>query len=126
MGIDPTPEVIAKSLDVPTDEVVNMERRLGAGELSLDAPIGQGTEGRPTSRIETMAGSDRPVDEALASDEIHELLAEKIHEFGRTLSGKEDVIFRERLMAEEPKTLQELGDQFGVTRERVRQIEKRL
>lgn len=125
MGIEPTAEVIAKQLDVPTEEVVHMERRLGAGELSLDAPIGHG-DGRPTSRIDTMAATDRPADEQLAMAELDELLSEKIHEFGRTLKGKEDVIFRERLMSESPKTLQELGDEFGVSRERVRQIEKRL
>ncbi|MDQ3032966.1 MAG: RNA polymerase factor sigma-32 [Myxococcota bacterium] len=126
MGIDPTAETIAKNLSVPTEEVVHMERRLGMGELSLDAPVGQGGDGKATSRIDTMAGTDRPADEQLAIAEVGELLSEKIHEFGSTLSGKEDVIFRERLMSEEPKTLQELGDQFGVTRERVRQIEKRL
>lgn len=126
MGIDPTPEAIAERLSVPTEEVVHMERRLGMGELSLDAPIGQGSDGRATARIDAMAATDRPADEQLAMAEMGELLSEKIHEFGATLKGKEDIIFRERLMSEEPKTLQELGDQFGVSRERVRQIEKRL
>ncbi len=125
MGIDPTPEAIAQRLSVPTEEVVHMERRLGMGELSLDAPIGQG-DGRPTARVDAMAASDQPADEQLAMAEVGEILSEKIHEFGATLKGKEDIIFRERLMSEEPKTLQELGDQFGVSRERVRQIEKRL
>ncbi|UJR80131.1 RNA polymerase factor sigma-32 [Sandaracinus amylolyticus] len=125
MGIDPTPEVVAKNLDVTTDDVVQMDRRLGAGELSLDAPIGH-ADGKPTSRIDTMAALDSPADELLASAELEDLLTGKIREFGQTLKGKEDVIFRERLMSDEPKTLQELGEQFGVSRERVRQIEKRL
>jgi RNA polymerase sigma-32 factor len=125
MGIDPTPETVARRLDVPTEEVVHMDRRLGAGELSLDAPIGHADD-RPTTRIDLLPAEGRPADETLASAEIEDLLTEKIHEFGRTLKGKEKVIFCERLMAEEPKTLQELGEQFGVSRERVRQIEKRL
>ena len=125
MGIDPTPELIAKNLDVPTEEVIHMDRRLSAGEVSLDAPVGQ-ADGKPTSRIESMPSADTGADVALAENELHDLLSEKIHEFGKTLKGKEDVIFRERLMSEEPKTLQELGDQFGVSRERVRQLEKRL
>lgn len=125
MGIDPTPETIAARLDVPVDEVIHMDRRLSSGEASLDAPIGQG-DGRPTSRVEMLAGSDRPIDEALASEELQEILTDKIREFGRTLTGKEEIIFRDRLLADEPKTLQELGEQFGVSRERVRQIEKRL
>ena len=53
-------------------------------------------------------------------------MTEKIHEYGAGLEGKESVIFSERLVAEDPRTLQDLGDQFGVSRERVRQIEKRL
>ncbi len=125
MGIDPTPELIAKNLDVPTEEVVHMDRRLSTGEVSLDAPIGQ-SEGKPTSRIESMPSGDAGADVQLAEGELSEMLSEKIHEFGKTLKGKEEVIFKERLMSEEPKTLQELGEQFGVSRERVRQLEKRL
>lgn len=126
LGIDPTPELIAEKLDVPAEEVISMDRRLSGSEVSLDAPLGQSSDGRPTTRLEMMAGSDGPVDEALAQSELNEILTEKIHEYGKTLTGKEAIIFHERLVAEEPKTLQELGDRFGVSRERVRQLEKRL
>ncbi|MBX7196635.1 MAG: RNA polymerase factor sigma-32 [Sandaracinaceae bacterium] len=126
LGIDPTPELIAEKLDVPAEEVVSMDRRLSGAEVSLDAPLSQGSDGRPTTRIEMMASEQGPIDEALAQGELNEILTEKIHEFGRTLTGKDAIIFTERLVAEEPKTLQELGDQFGVSRERVRQLEKRL
>ena len=54
------------------------------------------------------------------------MLHEKIVEFGARLTGKEAIIFRERILAEEPQTLQQLGDAFGVSRERVRQLEQRL
>jgi RNA polymerase sigma-32 factor len=47
-------------------------------------------------------------------------------EFSRKLKGKEQVIFAKRLLAEEPLTLQEIGDQYGISRERVRQLESRL
>jgi RNA polymerase sigma-32 factor len=126
LGIDPTPELIAEKLDVTTEEVVSMDRRLSGAEVSLDAPMSQGSDGRPTSRVEMMASEQGPIDEALAQGELNEILTEKIHEFGKTLTGKEAIIFKERLVAEEPKTLQELGDVFGVSRERVRQLEKRL
>jgi RNA polymerase sigma-32 factor len=125
MGIEPTPELIAANLHVPTEEVIHMDRRLSAGEVSLDAPVGA-ADGKPTSRIESMPSGDTGADVQLAEGELNDLLSEKIHEFGRTLKGKEEIIFKERLMSEEPKTLQELGDQFGVSRERVRQLEKRL
>ena len=102
-----------------------MERRLSAGEMSLDAPVSQ-ADGRPTARIELMPSDGEAIDDVLAKEEVSRMLTEKIHEYGETLTGKEDVIFRERLVAEDPRTLQDLGDQFGVSRERVRQIEKRL
>ncbi len=126
MGIEPTAEVIAKRLDVPKKEVTNMERRLSGGEMSLDAPVSQGAEGRPTARVELMASPNRRVDDVLADQEVSRMLSEKIHEYGATLEGKEAVIFTDRLIAEDPRTLQDLGDEFGVSRERVRQIEKRL
>jgi RNA polymerase sigma-32 factor len=65
-------------------------------------------------------------DEQLAEGEMKGLLTDKIREYGTRLTGKDKIIFDERLMADEPKTLQELGERFGVSRERVRQIEKRL
>jgi RNA polymerase sigma-32 factor len=126
LGIDPTPELIAEKLDVPAEEVVSMDRRLGGSEVSFDAPLGQSSDGRPTTRLEMTGTGDAPIDEALAEDELNEILTRKIHEYGQTLGGKEAIIFKERLVAEDPKTLQQLGDQFGVSRERVRQLEKRL
>jgi len=125
MGIEPTPEKIADRLSVPVKDVVSMDRRLSAGEASLDAPVGN-SEGRTVSRVELLEGSEPRFDDVLADQELGDMLKEKIREYGETLEGKEKVIFEERLVAEDPKTLQVLGDGFGVSRERVRQIEKRL
>ena len=100
--------------------------RLSAGETSLDAPVAQSEGGRPTARVELLQSPGRQADDVLADEEANRMLTEKIHQYGDTLSGKEAIIFRDRLVAEEPRTLQELGDQFGVSRERVRQIVKRL
>jgi len=126
MGIEPTADVIAKRLDVSEKDVTQMERRLGGGEMSLDAPVGAGADGRATARIELMPAPDQRADDQLANQQITRLLTDKIHEYGATLEGKEAVIFTDRLVAEDPRTLQNLGDEFGVSRERVRQIEKRL
>lgn len=125
MGIDPTPERIAERLSVNTKDVVSMDRRLTGGEVSLDAPVGTG-EGRPVSRVDLMPSNGGRIDELLADEEINDKLKEKIHQFGEHLKNKEKIIFDERLLAEDPRTLQDLGTQFGVSRERVRQIEKRL
>ncbi len=125
LGIEPSPELIAERLSVTPAEVVSMDRRISSGESSLDRPVGN-DEGRSVARVELLDGGSMPVDDMLAENEIHERLREKVDEFGATLTGKDRIIFDERLVAEEPLTLQELGDRFGVSRERVRQLEKRL
>jgi RNA polymerase sigma-32 factor len=125
MGIEPTAEVIAERLNVPERDVVSMDMRLAAGDASLDAPVGTG-EGRAVSRVELMPSDDVRIDDTLADAQVGDQFSEKIHEFGKSLEGKEKKIFDDRLVAEDPKTLQVLGDEFGVSRERVRQIEKRL
>jgi RNA polymerase sigma-32 factor len=71
------------------------------------------------------AVGDSP-DQLTADAELHQLLREKLALFRATLSGKDIPIFDKRLVADEPLTLQELGDEFGVSRERVRQLEARL
>ncbi|MGB5809070.1 MAG: sigma factor-like helix-turn-helix DNA-binding protein, partial [Polyangiales bacterium] len=78
------------------------------------------------ARVELLPSGGERADEALANAELGDQFTTKIQEFGKTLKDKEATIFRERLVAEDPKTLQALGDGFGVSRERVRQIEKRL
>jgi RNA polymerase sigma-32 factor len=125
MGIDATPETIAKRLEVPTEEVVNMDRRLAAGDMPLDAPI-SAAEGSAQSRIDFLPALVEPADAALADAQVGELLRDKLEAFGSTLKGKDAQIFHQRMLTEEPRTLQELGDEFGVSRERVRQLEKRL
>jgi RNA polymerase sigma-32 factor len=125
-GIEPTPERIAKELDVSTKEVVEMERRLAAPDLSLDAPLqsddGDGTRTRLDLIEDDIADPEDRVDAA----EFKNLLQSKLRRFGADLEDRELEIFRDRLMADEPVTLQDLGDRWGVSRERARQIEKRL
>jgi RNA polymerase sigma-32 factor len=125
MGIEPTAEIIAERLNVPERDVVSMDMRLAAGDASLDAPVGT-SEGRSVARVELLPSDDVRVDDTLADAEVGDQFSAKIHEFGKSLEGKEKKIFDDRLVAEDPKTLQALGDEFGVSRERVRQIEKRL
>jgi RNA polymerase sigma-32 factor len=125
MGIDPTPTEIAKRLGVEEQEAIDMDRRLSSGEMSLDAPVGD-NEGRPVSRIELLPSSNLGPDSMVADEELGDIVREKLAEFRTTLKGKDISIFDKRLMSDEPLTLQELGDEFGISRERVRQIEARL
>ncbi len=125
MGIEPTAQAIAERLNVPERDVVSMDMRLAAGDASLDAPVGT-TEGRSVARVELLPSEDVGVDDTLADAEVGDQFSKKIHKFGESLVDREKKIFDDRLVAEDPKTLQTLGDEFGVSRERVRQIEKRL
>ncbi len=125
MGIEPSHAEIAKSLHVEEREVVEMDRRLAAGDASLDAPVGD-SDGRSTSRLELLPGSDAGPDSATESAELGAALAHHLAEFRKTLQGKELIIFDRRVDTDEPKTLQELGDEFGISRERVRQLEARM
>jgi RNA polymerase sigma-32 factor len=127
LGIDPTDAEVAKQLNVSESDVAEMEVRLQASERSLDAPIGDG-EGRATAKIDTMPSSVEGPEALMAGSELQGLLKEKLATFRATLDGKEKdlAIFDQRLVADEPLTLQELGDRFGISRERVRQLEQRL
>ena len=125
MGIEPTHEEIAKQLDVSTTDVIEMDKRLARSDASMDAPIGDG-DGRQTSRGELMPSDNAGPEELAERAELGGALREYLAQFRETLEGKEATIFDERLVAEDPKTLQQLGDGFGVSRERVRQLEARL
>jgi RNA polymerase sigma-32 factor len=125
MGIEPTHEAIAKRLNVAESEVVEMDRRLSRGDASLDTPVNEG-EGKSTTRLDLLPGDAAAPDEMAESSELTLLLRERLEEFRKTLAGKDIAIFEKRLIADEPLTLQQLGDEFGISRERVRQLEARL
>ena len=78
------------------------------------------------SRVELMAGDEQATDETVAAGELSTLLNKHLAVFRKRLEGKELAIFDKRMVAEDPVTLQKLGDEFGVSRERVRQLEARL
>lgn len=122
-GFRPEPKLIAQRLDVKESEVIEMEQRLSGRDLSVDAPIDSGDE---ATMLDFLASGDATAEERVADAETREYLGRKIREFGATLEGKERVIFDERLMAEDPLTLQDIGDRYGISRERVRQIEERI
>ena len=125
MGIEPTDAEIAKRLNVAESEVAEMDKRLARSDASLDASVGE-SDGRSVSRVELMPSPGSTPDQVVEGAELSELLQGRLSEFRQTLAGKDVIIFDKRVVADEPLTLQELGDEFGVSRERVRQLEARL
>ena len=123
LGFEPVPKLISKRLNVSEQDVIDMEQRMGSWEVSLDAPIKSDSE---DSYLEFLPSEDPGVESLIENQEIGEKLKEKLDEFANTLKDRDKVIFEQRLLTEHPKTLQEIGEQFGVSRERVRQIEARL
>jgi RNA polymerase sigma-32 factor len=127
LGFQPTTALLAEKLDVPEKEVIEMERRLAAPEASLDAPLGSGNDDEGTrTRLDYLPSEDVRPDRAVAQSEFSELLRKKLEAFAQTLEGREQTIFRERWLTEDPLTLQEIGDRYQVSRERARQLEKRM
>ncbi|MBN8555011.1 MAG: RNA polymerase factor sigma-32 [Deltaproteobacteria bacterium] len=125
MGLQPKPKYLAEKLNVKENEVLEMSQRMSGRDLSLNAPL-RSDEPEGDSMLHLVKDSEAGADEQLAKQEIAEEFTLRLNSFERTLSGKELIVFRERLRAEEPRTLQEIGDQYHITRERVRQIEARV
>lgn len=120
------PKLIAENLKVSEKDVIEMQKRLGSRDISLDAPISSesgSTVSRgdltPDERVES-------IEEILADEEIKSLFSGYLAEFKSMLEGRELELFESRLEAESPVTLQELGNKFGVSRERARQIEAKI
>jgi RNA polymerase sigma-32 factor len=129
-GIEPTPKLLARNLQVEEKDVEEMSARMGSEDVSLDQPVrGEENESRQT-RLERFSDKERPPDEALADEQLKRLLRSKLDAFAATLvDEKERLIFHHRLLppdGEEPLTLQQIGDRFHLTRERARQIEAKL
>ncbi len=125
LGFEPSTKLLAENLQVSEKDVDEMDRRLAAPEASLDAPM-PGDDDGSRSRLDFLPSEDARPDQAVAQGEFAALLRGKLETFAATLEGREQTIFRERWLTESPLTLQELGERYGVSRERARQLEKRM
>jgi RNA polymerase sigma-32 factor len=123
-GYEVEPRLLAERLDVSEQDVIQMERRLAEGELSLDAPLAAGEPDRTFGDLVSSGATS--VEEQVGDEELRSVFLAKAKEFAEGLDPREQRIVEARILAEEPRTLQELGDEFGVTRERVRQLEARV
>jgi RNA polymerase sigma-32 factor len=122
-GLMPGPKLLAQRLHVKEDEVVEMEQRLGSRDLSVDVPIGDDDE---ATLLNFLQDNKQSPEEQFADAQYRELLRLKMEQFAKNLKDKELVIYRERLLTEDPVTLREIGEKYGISRERVRQIEERV
>ncbi|MCY4378303.1 MAG: RNA polymerase sigma factor RpoH [Candidatus Dadabacteria bacterium] len=111
---------IAKELDVPDSQVIQMDRVMSGKDLSLDANI----EGSTERTYVDMLGDTFDQEQFLEDSQIRPLVAKKIKETLANLKDRERYIIERRVLTDSPETLEKLSRKFGISRERVRQIEK--
>jgi len=112
---------IASSLGVKGSEVAEMDLRMGSRDVSLHEFIGDEGE---NSHIDFLAFEGENQEVSLIKNEERSLVKQNITAALATLNEREAYIILNRVMADNPETLQEIGDKYNITRERARQIEK--
>ena len=125
LGYEAEPRLLAERLDVTEEDVTDMEARLSRPDVSFDAPL-RYDDADGTTFGDRMASPGISSEATVAARELREVFLEKIEAFATTLEERDLQILRERILAEEPLTLAELGERYQVTRERVRQLEAKL
>lgn len=123
-GFDPDAAVLAERLGVGEDQIVEMQQRLDASDMSLDATVGD--DSGNATRMDFLPALGPGIEERIAGQEIASLLQDKLRDILPSLSEKEAYILEHRLLTDDPVTLREIGERYNVTRERVRQLEARL
>jgi RNA polymerase sigma-32 factor len=122
-GFDPKPKLLSDRLGVSEQEIVDMDQRLDGWDVSLDAPLKDDSD---TERIEFLSTDAESIEDTVAKKEMRVLLHNKIEEFRKSMTPREIEIFDQRIFSDNPVTLQEIGDRYSISRERVRQVEKNI
>jgi len=113
---------IAKRLDVSTDDVIDMNRRLSRGDSSLNQVVGEDGD---TQRQDLLVDDSPDQETVLAEREERAVGLRLMREALTVLTPRERTVIEQRRLQEEPRTLEDIGADFGISRERVRQIENK-
>ena len=124
-GYEVEPRLLAERLDVSEDDVIDMEARLSRPDVSFDAPV-RSDESDGMTFGDRMAAPGVSSEATVGANELRRVFLETIAEFAEGLEDRDRQILDERILAEEPRTLADLGEEFAVSRERVRQLEAKL
>ncbi len=125
-GIQATPALLAHQLDVKEKDVIEMQQRLltSGAESSIDA--GGTDQDGSRSLSQTLTDDRETADHALEREEWLSILEARLPEFRNQLNEREINVLESRILSDVPKTLQEVANEYGLTRERVRQIESKI
>jgi RNA polymerase sigma-32 factor len=113
-------ELLAKDLHVPKGDIVEMEQRMYSRDLSLDSTFDKDHE---LTHLDLLQDDRVNQEELLAQEEEKRIREQKVGKAMKRLSEKEMYVIKNRIMADEPLTLHEIGNQLKLSKERVRQIE---
>lgn len=121
LGFTATELELSKKFALPEKQIREMDQRLSQGELSLDAPVNDSDN---KAFLDFLSDESQSSEDQVTQKQLKETLLEYLDAFTQTLHNARELdIFKERLLAEVPTTLQEIASRYGITRERVRQIE---
>jgi RNA polymerase sigma-32 factor len=113
-------ELLAKNLDVAKSDIIEMEQRMSSRDFSLDAPFDEDHE---LTHLDLLQENSLNQEEALVREEEKEIREREVVNAMKRLNEKEVYVIKNRIMADSPLTLQEIGNHLKLSRERVRQIE---
>ena len=122
-GFKPETKLLAERLNVKESEVIEMQQRLDNWDVSLESPVREGSDDEQKSFVVQEGAS---IEQRVAEREVKDKLTGLLAKFQETLNDKEQAILHDRLLTDDPLTLQHIADRFGISRERVRQIEANL
>ena len=122
-GFDVGPKLLAEHFGVSEEDVQEVEKALDSRDVSIDAPVGEDQR----SVADILPAADQPdVEGQVARRELQERVEQALSRFRNDLRGRELTLLDQRILSEDPLTLQEIGTRFGTTREAARQAESRL
>lgn len=122
-GFKPEPKLLAERLNVKESEVIEMSQRMDSWDVSLESPVREDSD---DEQKDFLPDRGPAVEDIVANREIRERLDSILMSMKESLNEKEQTILDARLLTDEPRTLQDIADSFGISRERVRQIEANL
>ncbi len=123
-GFIPEAKLLAERLNVKESEVIEMEQRLALPDVSVDAPLGDDEDSQDFHGI--LPSLQDSAEDIVVNEQFTQAVRNSVEEFKKNLDEKEKEIVDTRLFSEEPVTLQVIADKYGLSRERIRQIESRL
>ena len=113
-------EILANKLDVSKEDIISMEQRMSARDLSLDSTF---DEDHALTHLDLLQDGRPDQEELVAQKEERRIQERSVHDAVKRLSEKERYVITNRIMADDPLTLREVGNHLHLSRERVRQIE---